>query len=246
MNPRIASSMFAAACVAAASAAHALPLTDRTSLEIFAGGNVSTPGSYRGPAFIEGPNGDTAYTKLGYDDAYKHDSTVGMEMSFNINPHLSAFAQADYSKFDGQLLKVGELDSPSEGQIPVEARFGDSDSENFDVGARYNFLAMDAPWRPFVGAALGAKHMSNTFATVNDTSIQMTKSDTVFQQRLEAGVQYSPARNFGLRLTASAMHVDGINGTIDPALSLLGLDSSNSGIHQHWEYPAELGAVWHF
>jgi hypothetical protein len=42
------------------------------------------------------------------------------------------------------------------------------------------------------------------------------------------------------------MHVDGISGSTDPALPLLGLDSTNSGIHQHWEYPAELGAVWHF
>ena len=246
MNPRIASSMFAAACVAAASAAHALPLTDRTSIELFAGGNVSTPGSFRGPAFIEGPNGNTAYTRLNYDDAYKHDYTTGVELAFNVNPHVSAFAQADYSQFNGQLLKIGQLDSPTGGQVPVEARFGDSDSEDLDVGARYSFTPLGEQWRSFVGAALGAKHMSNTFATVNDSKIQMSKSDTVFQQRLEAGVQYSPVANFGLRLTASAMHVDGVNGTADPALSLLGLDSTNSGIHQHWEYPAELGAVWHF
>jgi hypothetical protein len=52
--------------------------------------------------------------------------------------------------------------------------------------------------------------------------------------------------NFGLRLTAAATHVDGAKGSTDPTLSLLGLDSSNSGIHEHWEYPAEIGAVWHF
>ena len=118
MNPRIASSMFAAACVAAASEAHALPLTDRTSIELFAGGNVSTPGSFRGPAFIEGPNGNTAYTRLNYDDAYKHDYTTGVELAFNVNPHVSAFAQADYSQFNGQLLKIGQLDSPTGGRFP--------------------------------------------------------------------------------------------------------------------------------
>jgi hypothetical protein len=246
MNPRIASSMFAAACVAAASAAHALPLTDRTSIELFAGGNVSTPGSFRGPAFIEGPNGNTDYTRLSYDDAYKHDYTTGVELAFNVNSHVSAFAQADYSQFDGQSPKIGELDSPSAGQVPVEARFGDSDSVDFDVGARYNFTAPGEQWRPFVGAALGAKRMSDTFATVNEAKIQVSKADTVFQQRLEAGLQYSPMPNFGLRLTAAAMHVDGTNESKDPAVSLLGLDSADSGIHQHWEYPAELGAVWYF
>ena len=246
MKPRTASSIFAAACVAAASAAHALPLTDRTSLEIFAGGNVSTPGSFRGPAFIEGPNGDTAYTRLGYDDAYKHDYTAGAELSFIVNPHLSAFAQADYSQFNGQNREIGALNSTTTGRTPIEARFEDADTAELDVGARYSFSPVSEKWQPFVGAALGATHMPNSFAMVGNTRVSLGKSDTVFQQRLETGLQYSPMPNFGLRLTAAALHMDGSNGSSDPALALLGLDSANAGIHEHWSYPAELGAVWHF
>ena len=31
-----------------------------------------------------------------------------------------------------------------------------------------------------------------------------------------------------------------------PTSALLGLDSAHSGVQAHWDYPAELGAVWHF
>ena len=65
MKPRSASSLFAAACVAAASAAHALPLSDRASFELFAGGNVATPGSFRGPLNMDEPGGATHYRSPG-------------------------------------------------------------------------------------------------------------------------------------------------------------------------------------
>ena len=41
-------SLFAAACVAAVSAAHASDFTDKSSLVLFAGGNAEMPGSFRG------------------------------------------------------------------------------------------------------------------------------------------------------------------------------------------------------
>jgi len=246
MKPRIASSMFAAACVAAASAAHALPLTDRTTFELFAGGNVASPGSFRGPLNVEGPNGTTEFTRLDFDDAYRHDYTAGVEFAFNIDSHLSAYTQVGYSQFNGQTHDIGDLVAPTTRHTPIEAKFSDSDSATIDVGARYRFTGMGEKWQPFVGASLGALHVSDTFAKVGNTDVTVGKSDTVFEQRLETGIQYSPMRNFGLRLTASAQHVDGLKGSTDPSLALLGLDSANAGIHEHWDYPAELGAVWHF
>jgi opacity protein-like surface antigen len=247
MNPRTASSFFAAACVAAASAAHALPLsdrTDRTSFELFVGGNMATPGSFRGPLRVESPDGVTNYTRLDFDDAYQHDYTAGAELDYSLDSNLSLFAQAAYSQFNGQNHEIGYT-APAEGFVPIHAKFSDANSGELDLGARYTF-AMGERWRPFVGASLGAEHVSDTYATVDNVRVGLGKSGTLFQQRVETGLQYSPMPNFDLRLTAAANHVDGGKSADDPYLPMLGLDSSNSTMHAHWDYPAELGAVWHF
>ena len=123
--------------------------------------------------------------------------------------------------------------------------FGDADSRELDLGARYTF-AMGEKWRPFIGAALGAERVSDTHAMVANTRVALGKADTVFQQRVETGLQYSPMRNFDLRLTAAANHVNGGDASNDPNLGLLGLDSVHTGVQAHWDYPAEIGAVWHF
>ena len=110
----------------------------------------------------------------------------------------------------------------------------------------------DAKWRPFVGAALGAEHLSATrvqmgnISGFGDTHVELAPADTVFQQRLETGVQYSPMRDFDLRLTAAAMHNDGAKASTDPNLALIGLDSAGGEMRSHWDYPVELGGVWHF
>jgi len=245
MKPRYASSLFAAACVAAASAAHALPLSDRTSFELFAGGNVATPGSFRGPVDTSAPGGATHYESLGFDDAYHHDYTAGAELDYNFNSHVSGFARAAYSQFDGQNRDIGTHDSIADGRTLIDARFGDTDSRELDVGARYTFAAGEK-WRPFVGAALGAERVADTYAMVNDTRVTLGKADTVFQQRLETGLQYSPMHNFDLRLTAAASHVNGGDVSKDPNLGLLALDNARTGVQAHWDYPAEIGTVWHF
>jgi hypothetical protein len=246
MKPRSASTMFAAACVAAASAAHALPLSDRTSFELFAG-SVSAPGAFRGPMSIEGADSTTEYSRLNFDDAYHHDYSAGAEFDYNVDSHLTAFARAAYSQLDGKNHEIG-FSSSSSGladPVPIEARFGDTDTRALDVGARYTF-AKGEKWRPFLGASLGASRWSDSFAMVDNTRVALAKADTVFEQRLETGVQYSPMRNFDLRLTAAATHVNGGGASDDPNLALLGLDEATSGVHAHWNYPAEIGAVWHF
>jgi hypothetical protein len=245
MKSRYASSIFAAACVAAASAAHALPLSSNTSFELFAGGNIGTPDSISGSRSISGPGGSTSYQRLDFDDAWRQDYTAGAEFDYNLNSHVSAFARAAYSQFDGRTHEIGAASPPSGAFVPIHAQFGDTDSREFDVGARYTF-ARGEKWRPFVGAALGAERVSDTFATVDNTRVALGKAGTVFQQRVETGVQYSPMRNFDLRLTAAANHDNGGDASKDPNLSLLGLDSEHTGVQAHWTYPAELGAVWHF
>ena len=134
--------------------------------------------------------------------------TAGGEFDYNFNPHVSAYARAAWSQYSGQTRQIGTLNSPTDGHVPIDASFGDTDSHELNLGARYTFAAGEK-WRPFVGAALGATRMSETYAMVGDTRVEIGKADTSFMQRLETGVQYSPKGNFDLRLTAAANHTDG-------------------------------------
>ena len=251
MKPRHASTLFAAACVAAASAAQALPLNDRSSVVLFAGGDVATPGTIRGAVSINGPDGPTRFDRLDLDDTYHRNYTAGAEFDYAVDSHLAAFARASYSQFDGANRVVGDNVSETAGYRSINARFGDEDSKQLDLGARYTFSSGER-WRPFVGASLGAVRQSSMHADVDNletsgaTRVELGKASTVFQQRVETGLQYAPSRNLELRLTAAASHLDDGKRSDDPNLGLLALTEAESGVHAHWEYPAELGAVWHF
>ena len=108
-------SLFASACVASASAAQALPSTDRLSVELFAGGNVSMPGSFRGRSLpFESPAGATNYQDLKLDDAYAHRLSGGAELDHAIDDHLATFASATYNEFSGDRMRVGQF-NPSTG-----------------------------------------------------------------------------------------------------------------------------------
>jgi hypothetical protein len=251
MKPRHAYTMFAAACVAASSVAHAAPLNDRASVVLFAGGDVATPGTIRGPVSLTSADGPTRYDRLDLDDTYHRNYTAGAEFDFAVDSHLAAFARASYSQFDGANRVLGDNVSETNGYRSINARFGDEDSKQLDVGARYTFSNSDR-WRPFVGASLGAVRQSSMYADVDNlatsgvTRVELGKASTVFQQRVETGLQVSPSRNLDLRLTAAASHVNDGKRSDDPNLGLLAPTDAESGVHAHWEYPAELGAVWHF
>jgi opacity protein-like surface antigen len=259
----ISTSLFAAACVAAASAAHALPWTDSTrsgedklSLELFAGGNVGMPGSFRGqtvPFDTSGPSGALTYKDLKFDDAYAHRVSGGAELAYAMDEHLSTFARATYNEFSGDHVNIGQFQPAAPGTDPhvVGAQFGDTATREFDLGARYTFT----PWgrvSPFAGAALGATHLSATKAAIDNpsgfgtTRVDLGKAETVFSQRAELGLQYAPIRNFDLRLTAAADHVDADRRSDDPNLALVGLDNVRGEMRGHWDYPVELGGVWRF
>ena len=253
MTSRSVSFFVALALVGGAAAAQATPLGDHFSVELFAGENVGVPGSFRAdrmPVTPENPN-DRAYDRLDFSSAYDHRYTGGAELDYTFDERLSAFARAAYSRFDGQSHQIGALITDTPGNTPIDARFSDNSMRQLDLGARYTF-APGARFRPFIGAGLGAAELSATRANIDNVvgggtlNVELGRANTVLTERLETGVQYSPMRNFDLRLTAAASHFGKQKPSDDPNLTVLGLDSAHGNMPGRWEYPAELGAVWHF
>ena len=81
---------------------------------------------------------------------------------------------------------------------------------------------------------------------VGTTPVELGKAGTEFSQRAELGLQFAPARNFDVRLTAAADHVDADRRSDDPNLVLVGLNDARGEVRGHWDYPLELGGVWKF
>jgi hypothetical protein len=252
----IRASVLFAACAAASAAAQALPLTDQASIELFAGGNTSAPGAFRGQGLkldVPGSAGSTVYNDLRFSDAYSNRYTAGAEFDYAFNSRFTTFGRAAYSEFDGKSREIGQFFPNDSSQTiqKVGAQFGDTASREFDLGTRYTF-APGAKLRPFVGAAVGVTHLSAAradFDRIGDaglTPVELGRAGDVFQQRLETGLTYSPMDNFDLRLTAAASHLDAGKRSEDPNLALIGLDTLHNEVRGHWDYPAELGAVWHF
>ena len=252
MNTRSVSFSVAIALAGGAAAVQALPLGDRASVELFAGGNAGVPGSFSdGSTRLQGTSGgDIAFDRVRFGDAYDNRYTGGAELDYAFDSHVSGFARASYAQFNGQKREVGALFGDA-GRVPIDARFEDNDARQLDLGARYTF-APEAHVRPFIGVALGASDLSATRAMVDNpaaggaTRVELAKGGTVFEQRLETGVQFSPLDHFDIRLTAAASHLGGQKASDDPNLALLGVAPSHSTVGARWEYPAELGAVWHF
>jgi hypothetical protein len=252
MNARSVSLLCAA--LAAAGIAHADDFRDRASFALFAGGNAAMPGSFRGqtvPYQINDPSGSIVYHDLKFDDAYDHQYTYGGEFDYAFNPSLTGFGRIGYANFDGREQHVGTFTSAATELSPVKASFEDTNTREFDLGARYNFMP-GSKWQPFVGAALGATHLSAAKADFPNldgsgkTRVTLGESDTVFSQRVETGLQFAPMRNFDLRLSAAANHLDTDTKSSDPNLALVGLKDLSGEERNHWDYPVELAAVWNF
>jgi hypothetical protein len=242
--------MFAIACACGAAAAQAEPFGEKSSVVLFVGGNAAMPGSFSAPRSTL--NSTTPiYNSLDFSDAYDHRYTGGAEFDYAFDSHVSAFARASYAQFNGTSHEIGVFFSDTDGRVPINANFDDTHSTELNLGARYTFAA-GARLRPFVGLGLGAADLSAVHANVQNldgsgmTPVELARSGTVFEQRLETGLQYSPMRNFDVRLTAAANHLDGQKQSNDPNLALLGLDAPHGDVPGHWDYPVELGTVWHF
>jgi hypothetical protein len=253
MNAR-STSLLCVALVAAGGAARADEFRQHASFALFAGGNAAMPGSFRGqtvPFDTGEPAGAIVYHDLKFDDAYDHQYTMGGEFDYAFSPSLTGFGRVGYANFDGKQERVGTFTSAATEQSPVLARFEDTNTREYDLGARYTFMP-GSSWRPFVGAALGATHLSSAKADFPNldgsgtTRVTLGESDMVFSQRAELGLQFAPMRNFDLRLSAAADHVDADTKSSDPNLALVGLSNTNAEERNHWDYPVELAAVWNF
>ena len=151
----------------------------------------------------------------------------------------------------GSSQRVGTFMDSADEPHPVTANFGDTHTQEYDLGARYTFRP-GSKLRPFVGGSLGATRLGATraeFANLDGngtTKVTLGEAATVFSQRFETGLQFAPLRNLDLRLTASANHVDADTRSNDPNLALVGLDNTQADVRSHWDYPVELAAVWNF
>lgn len=252
MNPRSVSFCLAIALAGGAAVAQAQTFGERASVALFVGGNAGVPGSFDdGSTRLQGTgDGDIAYDRVRFRDAYDNRYIGGAEFDYAFDSNLTGFARASYARFDGQSHEVGALFG-NDGRVPINAKFEDNSQRQLDLGARYTF-APESRVRPFVGLALGASDLSATRAMVDNlaaggtTRVELAKGGTVFEQRFETGVQFSPMDNFDVRLTAAASHLGGQKASDDPNLTLLGVAPSHSTVGGRWNYPAELGAVWHF
>jgi hypothetical protein len=251
MNHKSISILVGVAIACGAVTAQAEPLGDNFSVELFAGGNAGVPGSFSdGHKTLDPqPAGSVAYDRVDFKSVYDNRYTGGIELGYAFNDQLTSFARAGYSQFDGRTREVGQSFG-DDGRAPVIAQFGDGNMRSLDLGARYTF-APAASLRPFLGVGLGASDLSSTRAMIDNpaggaTRVELAKGGTVFEQRVETGLQYSPAANFDLRLTAAASHLGGQKASDDPNLALLGVAPSHSTVGARWDYPAELGAVYHF
>ncbi len=255
MNSRSASMLVVLAIAGATSAANADSFAERSSLVLFAGGNAAMPGSFRGqtvPFDTVDPAGSTVYHDLKFSDAYNDRYMGGAEYDYAVNSNLTAYGRFAYQSFNGQLVHVGQfMSTDGVTSLPVNAQFSDSNTKEFDVGGRYNFNTSSGI-RPFVGLSLGAERLGATRAEFHNTgdtgttNVTLGEADTVFHQRVETGLQFSPAHSFDLRLSVAANHVDADTRSNDPNLALVGLDNTQADVRSHWDYPVELGGVWKF
>ena len=251
MNSRNLSFFVAVALAGGAASAQAVPLGDHASVELFAGGNAGMPGAFsaRKTTIAPAAGGDIVFDHVDFSSAYSNRYIGGAEFDYAVDSHLSGFARAAYSQFDGRSREVGST-LANDGRMPIDAHFADNSMRQIDLGARYTF-APGARLRPFVGLGLGASDLAATRASIDipvggASRVELAKGGTVFEQRLETGLQYSPVRNFDLRLTAAASHLGGQRASDDPNLELLGVAPTHSTVSSRWDYPAELGAVYHF
>jgi hypothetical protein len=252
MNPRSSSLLLGLACAGVGVAAQADSFGERTSLVFFLGANAEMPGSFTGqtvPFETADPPGNTVYHDLKFSDAYDDRYTAGAEFDYAVKPNLTAYGRFAYQTFNGQQTQVGTWESSTTlDSHPVSARFSDTNAQEYDVGARYIFKTGSV--RPFFGLALGAEHLSAARAEflnvsgTGTTNVVLGEADTVFHQRAETGLQFSPLQSLDLRLTVAANHVDTDTKSNDPNLAMVGLDPAEAVYRHHWDYPVEFGAVW--
>lgn len=234
-------------------------------VSVYGGDAVSEAGSLRSPhsfalpdlgtldPTLGGTPGTLSIDKLKYDDMFHRTFDAGIELNYSFSDALQSYGRFNYESLDGQTRRVGTLsaDSLLTGAEPLRARFADQDNKSLELGTRY-FWNTGTEWAPFTGLALGATRLDSVRANfvVPDTLIDMhnvsfTRPATVFSQSVEAGVEYNPSRNFGVRFSMDADHMGDQPSAHDPAAASLGFDPGHDA-KDRWSFPLAIAASYHF
>lgn len=268
MNTRPVKAWTLLALIAGAGAvANASDQTSPWSLSILAGDAMGMNGSLRAPIdapvadlgalnpSMNGQSGTVALHRLHYENLFRPRFDTGLELGYSFSDALQAYGRIGYEGLDGRTRVIGRITGEeSEGPAStgeVSARLSDVHNESLEVGSRYTWQT-GSDWRPFAGVALGASRvdgMGGTLALQADPvvpeHVRFTRGDTVFSQSAEAGVEYDPGNNFGVRLSVEADHTGVASNARDPKLLALGYNTDNDA-QARWAYPVAISAVWHF
>jgi hypothetical protein len=264
MNTRHVRFFTALALMAGARATYAETVDSPWGIAVYGGDSVNEAGSLRSPftatvpdlgkldPALAGTSGQLSLDRLHYDDMFRRNFDAGLELNYSLNDTVQAYGRFSYESLDGRTRRVGALttDVLASGE-PLRARFADQNNETLEIGSRY-FLPTGTAWQPFAGVALGATRLAAVRAnfSVPDTAIDLsnvrfTRPGTVFSQSVEAGVEFNPNRNFGVRFSVDADHMGEAPSSRDPVLSELGYDASHDA-QGRWSFPVAIAASYHF
>jgi len=262
MNSRNLGLLASLAMVAGARAASAQTAADSPwGIAVFGGDTLTQAGSLRAPLSstipdlgalnpaFSGTSGTLSLDKLRYDDMFREGFDTGLELNYTFDQNVQAYGRFSYATLDGRTRRVGYLST--NGSEPLDARFGDEDNKALEIGTRY-FWPTGTPWQPFAGVALGATRLdalranfTTPDAAIDLANVRFTRPATVFSQSVEAGVEFNPNTNFGVRFSAGADHMGTPPSARDPALTELGYDSSHDA-DARWAFPVAIAASFHF
>jgi hypothetical protein len=234
-------------------------------VSVYGGDAVSEAGSLRSPhsftfpdlgeldPTLSGSSGKLSVDKLKYDDLYHRTFDAGVELNYSFSDNLQSFGRFGYESLNGATRRVGTLtaDPLITGAEPLRASFADQDNKSLELGTRY-FWTTGTEWAPFTGLSLGATRLDAVRANfvvpntlIDEHNVSFTRPATVFSQSVEAGVEYNPNRNFGVRFSVDADHMGTPPSARDPGLSELGFDASHDA-GDRWSFPVAIAASYHF
>lgn len=201
---------------------------------------------------LSGTSGRVSLNNLRYEDLFRRSFDTGLELNYSFNDNVQSYARFNYAQYDGRTRNAGVLTSDAlpNGE-PIRARFADEDNKTLEIGSRYYWNNSTA-WQPFAGVALGATRLDAIRANflvpdtgIDLTNVRFTRDATVFSQSVEAGVEYNPNRNFGVRFSVDADHMGDQPSANDPALTALGYDAGHDA-QGRWSFPVAIAAAYHF
>lgn len=255
--------MFALVAGAVRAASAAEP-SSPWSLSISGGDSVDESGALRRSALtsfgdlgtldpsLGGASGALRLDRLRYEDLFRRRFDTGLELDYTFDRNLQSYGRFGYDSLGGRTTSIGALNGASfTSPSPVRARFASADNMSLELGSRY-LWSTGTSWRPFAGFSLGATYLDAMHARISVPELAMdfgdqrfTRTGTVFSQRLETGVDYSPSADFGLRFSLDADHIGRPPNADDAQLAELGFGPGNDA-HSLWSFPISVAARYQF